>query len=246
MAGPGMAWLCLASSLPLMGIGNLPPWCVPPWFAGSHYPSWGSGTVAAGELVEAQGVKLITPHGDREPREVPEVRGDGVRGSLPLMGIGNIAGPAIGAVSREPHFPSWGSGTWTYVKVTVPSVVSLPLMGIGNVAQKRGGILQSKTHYPSWGSGTFCWRPSDWLDGTSLPLMGIGNARAPSAGSTWPWTSHYPSWGSGTRRRRRGLRLFDQLITPHGDRERRHVRGLEGGRLPLITPHGDRERAQDP
>ena len=59
---------------------------------------------------------LITPHGDRKPPALAR-DGPGSRGSLPLMGIGNVdnTGGDIEAARRH----------------------SLPLMGIGNASQQR-------------------------------------------------------------------------------------------------------------
>ena len=100
-------------SLPLMGIGNNSRWAgasapagsshYPSWGSGTrspaftprwnstHYPSWGSGTMLAGLGSEGTS-KLITPHGDREPRKQTTQAG------VP-----------------EAHYPSWGSGTATYL-----------------------------------------------------------------------------------------------------------------------------------
>ena len=55
--------------------------------------------------------------------------------SLPLMGIGNSL-PDEG-VHRPggPHYPSWGSETWTLGLLGAKldtALISLPLMGIGN------------------------------------------------------------------------------------------------------------------
>ena len=121
----------LASSLPLMGIGNsmtcstierLRENLITPHGdrelvrtvcrAGcqAHYPSWGSGTRSCpcshGDL--APGRKLITPHGDRE------------------QASGNARAAA------RTHYPSWGSGTAQVRMAPASTPISLPLMGIGN------------------------------------------------------------------------------------------------------------------
>ena len=165
----------------------------------AHYPSWGSGT---GNLSQASttpsasslplmGIgnrelepgfddafsELITPHGDREPgaggmRIVHPNR------SLPLMGIGNSPPPGpYSAAQTRPHYPSWGSGTISWIPRTLLAVHSLPLMGIGNLELSLLGQRE----------------------GVSLPLMGIGNPGGAGADRRAVARAHYPSWGSGTR-----------------------------------------------
>ena len=225
-------------SLPLMGIGNL-----------------------AGVRARCPQVELITPHGDREQEDGQGPHEAGGR-SLPLMGIGNPApfGVVLGDFNslplmgignvpegrrqrryRQPHYPSWGSGTWT--------------------SSPRTRLRRRAAHYPSWGSGT-CDAPEfeALADGLitphgdrepssraraharragSLPLMGIGNTRS-SRTTRPPRRTHYPSWGSGTRR----VPAMSVPIQTHYPSWGSGTNALtlgSGGGTDLITPHGDRE-----
>ena len=161
-------------SLPLMGIGNL-----------------------AGVRARCPQVELITPHGDREQEDGQGPHEAGGR-SLPLMGIGNPApfGVVLGDFNslplmgignvpegrrqrryRQPHYPSWGSGTWT--------------------SSPRTRLRRRAAHYPSWGSGT-CDAPEfeALADGLITPH---GDRELEAFGPRDAATrSHYPSWGSGT------------------------------------------------
>ena len=99
---------------------------------------------------------LITPHGDWK---LESGRG-GVHpatGSLPLMGIGNVAGEK--AFDRR-------------------NCISLPLMGIGNGPSSRHRLGRHQLLITPHGD----WKPVNASTTTkttnnSLPLMGIGNNR---------------------------------------------------------------------
>ena len=97
------------NSLPLMGIGNA---AIRPHGndeGKAHYPSWGSGTFRR-RRGHSDPVRLITPHGDREPVSLDQSANNSLH-SLPLMGIGNDPIDAADRTPRTSHYPSWGSGT---------------------------------------------------------------------------------------------------------------------------------------
>ena len=229
----------------------------------SHYPSWGSGTLASGSGRHDR-VHLITPHGDLERRRPWPSVAPRSTSSLPLMGIWNHSTPRTASAQ----------------------ISSLPLMGIWNQATPPAPASPDAPHYPSWGSGTRAsMRGRPARPPRSLPLMGIWNRRgvhrldhpgsllitphgdlepvrhSPSCAGR---CSHYPSWGSGTGRsvtsdsgkttslplmgiwnRRCAARRrpsLHPLITPHGDLEPGTAPRPPAQSAPLITPHGDLER----
>ena len=96
----------------------------------AHYPSWGSGTAQIPRPPRC-GIALITPHGDRGT--ICVARSCVVfRGSLPLMGIGNMLHELRGLVELmliTPH----GDRELPHRSVQPGKLgSSLPLMGIGN------------------------------------------------------------------------------------------------------------------
>ncbi len=229
----------------------------------THYPSWGLGTEVVGHHGERVH-ELITPHGDWEPfHNVVEAKV--LRGSLPLMGIGNpdllgVAPPPLDELIT-PH-GDWEPGKPD--KRRGRDHLSLPLMGIGNPLEDAPGRMSRAVLITPHGD----WEPPSQRSmivpaACSLPLMGIGNP-GPGRSSCLPSAPHYPSWGLGTRTRRRRPRSPGRLITPHGDWEppariarcrscsvhslplmgigNRGREGAYGRRAEeLITPHGDWE-----
>ena len=189
----------------------------------SHYPSWGLETLTT-----------VSPAAK-------------ARYSLPLMGIGNVAG--------------WRAATGINC--------SLPLMGIGNTPLQRGVTVRpsSPSHYPSWGLETRIRDPAAGRKRPArshYPSWGLETVRMMSPSTSYgSMYSHYPSWGLETRRSSGAWSAGHRrnLITPHGDWKlyrleanaigwpcslplmgignRIRERGLENGLRGLITPHGD-------
>ena len=126
-----------SSSLPLMGIGN---------------------SIGRNRYIVARGV-LITPHGDwklgcdtramtrscrthypswgLETHRQSSPSGSQSVHSLPLMGIGNDAGPSPDTSRMQAHYPSWGLETSHPSAIARCTSSSLPLMGIGNSVVRR-------------------------------------------------------------------------------------------------------------
>ena len=174
LVSPTPVEVTVNTSLPLMGIGNrLDP------------------GLRVGD------VQLITPHGDRKPddRNVAHCGCDG--SSLPLMGIGNLPWPARITSTPCPHYPSWGSETFSSCSLIWPRSLLITPHGDRKREAPPGAREAPRTHYPSWGSetcGTACCVGGIAV---SLPLMGIGNA-----------VEHVCA------------AIVRHLITPHGDRKR--------------------------
>ena len=121
-----------SSSLPLMGIGNNIGPGTTSSSSPSHYPSWGSGTVA---------------------RKVGQARR--AEAHYPSWGSGTLTIRPRPDSGEQAHYPSWGSGTSHHRARKGVVMTSLPLMGIGNDGEEPPGEDQTPTsHYPSWGSGT--------------------------------------------------------------------------------------------
>ena len=171
------------NSLPLMGIGNQTDRHPDHQGNCDSLPLMGIGNNKMAFLDDFK-IKLITPHGDREPSPaVPAWMATPF--SLPLMGIGN-PGLMRRFIGHEP--------------------ISLPLMGIGNSPRRSPTSRRPRSHYPSWGSGTES-APGRGQR-TSLLITPHGDReRGTCCRQRSAPGSHYPSWGSGTHTRiRHGMK----------------------------------------
>ena len=191
----------------------------------THYPSWGSETRPPGAAAGTGGAGLITPHGDRKPRQPPPAPTSAPRLITPhgdrKPGAVRLITPHGDRKLIQPQTQQHDGG------------VSLPLMGIGNLACLSLRRRASSAHYPSWGSETGHRPPAGRAAGShypswgsetrgaafagarrrwsSLPLMGIGNP-ADAGEARLTCSDSLPLMGIGNRARRLpGRRVFHSL-----------------------------------
>ena len=140
------------SSLPLMGIGNMPPATTSGTMKPTHYPSWGLETVLGGSG-PTRATLAHYPSWGLETRQQQLLHLEGPPGSLPLMGIGNRTRNSNEEAEHASHYPSWGLETPRLGRI--PATVnnhSLPLMGIGNgrAGREGGGVALLITPHGDW------------------------------------------------------------------------------------------------